>query len=313
MTTDADAGGRADSGRMTLTQILLRFGGVATRASLVRASSRKEFDAAVARGDIVRDSYGRYALPVADEALRAANRLSGVVSHRSAALHWGWEVKAVPDQPDVTIRRKRHLADGQADGVALHWADLKPDEMADMVTSVDRTLVDCVRSLPFDEALAVADSALRHRSITKAWLAQLADGIVGPGAPQARRVAREATHLAANPFESVLRAIALDVPGIDLKPQVVIADEQGQGRADLVDRKRRWVVEAESHSWHSRRGALRRDCRRYTKLVLLRWRVLRFAWEDVMFHPDYVRECLIAAADCASRQADPASADDAAA
>ncbi|MFP5253237.1 MAG: hypothetical protein ACLGH4_05525 [Actinomycetes bacterium] len=56
------------------------------------------------------------------------------------------------------------------------------------------------------------------------------------------------------------------------------------------------MVECESHSWHSRRGALRRDCRRYTKLVLLGWPVLRFAWEDVMFHPDYVRECLEAAA-----------------
>ncbi len=54
---------------------------------------------------------------------------------------------------------------------------------------------------------------------------------------------------------------------------------------------RRWVVEAESHSWHSKRGALRRDCRRYTKLVLLGWRVLRYAWEDVMFYPEYVRAC----------------------
>jgi len=59
-----------------------------------------------------------------------------------------------------------------------------------------------------------------------------------------------------------------------------------------VDRERRLVVEAESHSFHSRRGALRRDCRRYTKLVLLGWRVLRFAWEDVMFEQGYVRECL---------------------
>lgn len=54
----------------------------------------------------------------------------------------------------------------------------------------------------------------------------LAGGIRGPGAPQARRVAQEASHLAANPFESVLRAIALDVPGLNLRPQVVIAGPQ---------------------------------------------------------------------------------------
>ncbi len=288
---------------MNLSQGLHRLGGVADRATLVRLFSRKELRRAVAAGDVVRDAYGRYALPLADDAVRAAGRPSGVVSHRSAALHWGWEVKTVPDLPDVTIRRKRHLATGQSKGVVLHWANLRPAEVCDMVTSPERTLVDCLRSLPFDEALSVADSALRHRSVTKDRLVELAGAVSGPGARQARRVASEATALAANPFESALRAIGPDVRGLALEPQVVIADKQGRGRADLVDRERRWVVEAESHSWHSRRGALRRDCRRYTRLVLLGWRVLRFAWEDVMFEPDYVRECLSAAADLADQQA----------
>jgi very-short-patch-repair endonuclease len=288
---------------MTVTQVLHRLGGVASRKVLVRATSRKELNRAVVRGEVMRDAHGRYALPVADDALRAANRLSGVVSHRTAALHWGWEVKAVPERPDVTVRRKRHLAAHQADGVDLHWYDLPSDAVVGLVTSQEQTLVDCMRSLPFDEALAIVDSALRHRSVSTRRLIELADGIRGPGAPQARRVAREASHLAANPFESVLRAIGLDVPGLRLQPQVVITDKDGAGRADLVDRERRLVVEAESHTWHSGRGALRRDCRRYTKLVLLGWRVLRFAWEDVMFHPDYVRECLVSATALADQQA----------
>lgn len=288
---------------MDVPEVLERMGGVGTRAALVSATSLQEFRAAVAAEEIVRDAYGRYSLPVAAEALRAANALSGVVSHATAALHWGWEVKTTPDRPDVTVRRKRHLARGQGDGVALHWGDLGEDEVVGAVTSPDRTLVDCLRGLPFDEALAVADSALRHRATTQARLVSLAATVRGPGAPQARRVAREATARAANPFESVLRAIALDVPGIDLKPQVVISDGDGAGRTDLADRTRRWVVEAESHSFHSRRGALRRDCRRYTKLVLLGWKVLRFAWEDVMFFPEYVRECLESAAVLSSEQA----------
>lgn len=213
----------------------------------------------------------------------------------------------VPDLPDVTVRAKRHLAEGQSQGVEPHWSDLAPHEVRQGVTTVERTLVDCLRSLPFDEALAIADSALRHRSISKARLVDLAAGMRGRGAAQARRVAREATPLAANPFESVARAIGLDVEGLDLEPQVVIRDRTGRGRADLVDRSRRLVVECESHSWHSKRGALRRDCRRYTKLVLLGWRVLRFAWEDVMFHPDYVRECLEAAAGLVAEQENTAS------
>ncbi|HSV39758.1 MAG TPA: hypothetical protein VLI04_13455, partial [Nocardioidaceae bacterium] len=41
------------------------------------------------------------------------------------------------------------------------------------------------------------------------------------------------------------------------------------------------------------RGSLRNDCRRYTALAIRGWTVLRFAWEDVMLHPDYVRLALL--------------------
>jgi very-short-patch-repair endonuclease len=289
---------------MKVERVLVELGGVATRQALIKATSRRAFDAAVAQGSVIRDARGRYALPVAAESFRAANRLVGVVSHRSAALHWGWELKLSPPEPDVTVRRSRVIATERRKGVALHRADLAPEDVVGSVTSVARTLTDCLRSLPFDEALAIADSALRHRAITKPELIDLASSIRGPGAPQARRVAQEATDRAANPFESVLRAIALDVEGLDLEAQVVISDRTGSGRPDLVDRRRRLVVEAESHSFHSRRGALRRDCRRYTKLVLLGWRVLRFAWEDVMFEQAYVRECLEAVAQLLAAERD---------
>lgn len=114
-------------------------------------------------------------------------------------------------------------------------------------------------------------------------------------------MAREASALAANPFESVLRAIALDVPGLDLRPQVVVSEAGWTGRPDLVDRERRIVVEAESFEFHGRRAALRHDCERYTALVLLGWTVVRFAWEHVMFAPEYVSGCLRLLADPARR------------
>ena len=103
------------------------------------------------------------------------------------------------------------------------------------------------------------------------------------------------------PFESVLRAIALDVPGLDLRPQVAVSEAGWTGRPDLVDRERRIVVEAESFESQGRRAALRHDCERYTALVLLGWRVVRFAWEHVMFAPEYVAGCLRVLADPARR------------
>lgn len=103
-----------------------------------------------------------------------------------------------------------------------------------------------------------------------------------------------ATPLAANPFESGLRQIALRVPGLNVVPQVTIREPQLQVRPDLVDLELRVVLEADSFEWHGGRRALAEDARRYNVLVVNGWLVLRFSWEDVMFDPDYVREVLVA-------------------
>lgn len=150
--------------------------------------------------------------------------------------------------------------------------------MNGILTSQGRTVIDCAKTMPFDQALAIADSALRHRNITPRRLLQLAEAVPGRGRTACLRVAGEANGKAANPFESVLRAISLDISGLDLRPQ--------------VDESLRLVVEADSFEWHGKRKALKRDCERYNALVLVGWTVLRFSWEHVMFEPSYVDRCL---------------------
>jgi very-short-patch-repair endonuclease len=108
-----------------------------------------------------------------------------------------------------------------------------------------------------------------------------------------RRVARAARPEAANPFESVLRAIALDVPGLSVEPQRVIHGRRVWARPDLVDEDLRIVLEADSFAWHGGREALDRDASRYNRLAVEGWLVLRFSWEAVMFRPDEVREVLL--------------------
>jgi very-short-patch-repair endonuclease len=278
---------------VNLLQHLYRLGGVADRRILIDLTGRADVDRALREGEIVRDGRGRYAVPVADAGLRAANALSGVASHRTAAIHWGWEVKTVPEEPDVTVPRNRKVPAERRKGIDVHWEPLPPEDIVGgRVTSPRRTLTDCMRSLPFDEALAVADSALRHGSLSKATLVDLAEAVRGTGAPQCRRVAREASGDAANPFESVLRAISLDVPDIDLVPQVPISERNFSVCPDLVDLRRRVVAEADSLEWHGNRAALRIDCQRYNNLVVRGWHVLRFAWEDVMHDPASVRRTL---------------------
>ncbi len=68
---------------------------------------------------------------------------------------------------------------------------------------------------------------------------------------------------------------------------------------DLVDVRRRLVLEADSWTWHAGREAHDRDCWRYNALVLAGWTVLRFTWDQVMQHPERVLAALRAAAGAA--------------
>ena len=277
---------------MDVVEVLARCGGVSDARTLVGHTSRRRVATAVRRGLVVRDARGRYALPSADEAVRAAARLSGVTTGLSAAAAHGWELKWQPPRPTVTVPAKRRVSPERRDGVDLRWRDLDPDDVWGRVLRPGPAVIDCARTLPFDEALAVADSALRHGHVISERLRSLAEQVRTTGRAACLRVAGEADGLAANPFESVLRAISLDVAGLRLRPQVVIDEDGWTGRPDLVDTGRRLVVEADSFEFHGRRRGLVRDCERYNALVLRGWTVLRFSWEHVMLEPDYVREAL---------------------
>ena len=247
----------------------------------------RRIGAALDAGTIVRTATGRYVLPTADEARLAASRLTGVVSHTSAAAHWGWPVLTTPPIPHLTVRHKRRINSDPS--VVLHYRDLAADAVVDgWVTSRAQTVADCCLDLPFDEVLAVVDSALRtglrHRGI-RAISASLPDR-------SRRRVLTVLTASdarAANPFESVLRSIATSVPGLAAQPQHRIRLTTGARiRVDLGDEELRIVLEAHSFEFHADRKGFDRDCRRYDRLVLDDWLVLRFTWEMVMFEPGLV-------------------------
>lgn len=246
----------------------------------------------MAAGRVLRLGRGRFALSDAQRDRRRAVELAGVTSHLSAAQHHGWPVKTVPDQPWVTVRRKRHLDSDTRATVHVAYADLTTDEVRDGVTTPLRTVLDCARRLPFDEALAVADSALRAGGVTTSELGSAATRARGPGATACRRIAAEADGRAANPFESVLRAIVLDSGGFDAVPQHAVEARGRTWHPDLVDVRRRLVVEADSWEFHTGRDEHSRDCVRYTALSVCGWTVLRFTWEQVMLSPSYVSDVL---------------------
>jgi very-short-patch-repair endonuclease len=280
---------RADMDEVAET---LRFvGGVATWRILRVVHGARIIRRTATAGVIVRAARGRYVLPTASEHLRTAQSLGAILSHLSAAQHHGWAVKSVPDRAWVTVRHKRHLRPVQREIVHPRWADLGKGEVRHGVTTPLRTVLDCARGLPFDEGLAVADSALRSGLVTRAELSASASGAAGPGARRVRRVAAHADGRAANPFESVLRALAIE-EGFHLTPQLQITDSGLYALVDLGSEELRLAVEADGFEHHGTRKGLRKDCRRHTEFAVFGWSSLRFAFEDVMYEQAWVRWAL---------------------
>lgn len=271
-----------------MVDVLRRVGGWSMAADLVPICGRDALTRAVRSGAVLRIARGRYALPGLPDPWTAAFRLGGVVSHTTAAQHWGLSVLSPGGEAHITFARNRSRV--ARDGVQLHWSDLAISERdADLpVTTPIRTVLDCARTLPLGEALAVADSALRQRLIGPEELQRSADALAGPGRARCRRVANLADGRAESGLESVLRGIFVAHGIKGFVPQYVIRDDDFFARVDMADERRRLVAEADSFEHHGHRQALVRDCERYDELVVRGWRVLRFAWEQVMFRPEWV-------------------------
>lgn len=238
------------------------------------------------------------ALATIDAGRLAAASVGGAVSHLSAALHHGWKVKAPPVRPTPTVPRKRRLPNGLPD-LELHWADLPAEAVNHGVTTPVQTVVDCSRAYVIDVALAVADSALRSGLVSEAQLLAAARSAPRTGRGRAIQVACHASALADNPFESMLRAIALTVPGLEVRPQGWIGNA---GRADLVDDQLMIAIEADSWEHHGTRESFKHDVRRYAEFARFGWVVVRFLWEDFMRQPERVRDHLAQVAEVRARQ-----------
>ncbi|MEU0270163.1 DUF559 domain-containing protein [Nocardioides sp. NPDC006303] len=292
-----------------LTDVLRVRGGATTRKELLDLGLRDELDAALSGGTAVALTGARVALPGLPDDKSAALAIGGVVSGLSAARVWGWSLKHEPTQIEVTV--PRNSSRKARPGVVIRRRDLPGGAgSTGAITSRAQTVVDCARDLPFDEALCVADSALRDGLVTglaREDLIAAAEALPRTGRRRAFDVIAVADQRAANAFESVTRAIVLPIAGLSVEPQgdLGISEAGAAQYGDLVDARLKLLIECESWAYHSGEEPFRRDVRRYTDLVALGWTVLRFVWEDVMQRPDYVRRQVERVVERLGRQAVP--------
>lgn len=235
---------------------------------------------------------------------RFALEQRATLSHRSAAEYHGIPLLTDPARAEVTVRHGRRTPTTLMTSAEVHRRVLTPSDHADGVTTPLRTVLDCAIDLPFAEALAVADGALRSDAdapslVGRTELREAAERSSKRVRAGLRRIAELADGRAANPFESALRALALDIPGLSVEPQVDIAVSLSSRtvktdayRVDLADRRLGIAIEADSYTWHGNKAGFVRDCWRYSTLVAAGWLVLRLSWDAVVTEPAAVRELL---------------------
>ncbi|MEU0312425.1 DUF559 domain-containing protein [Nocardioides sp. NPDC006273] len=261
---------------MDAEAVLRELGGAAPYRALLASSTRSSIRKAVTDGRIVRVEHGRYALPATADGLDLATRIGGALALRSAAAAHGWALKTEPTLPEIAVPRGTRRGRGRSDARVL-WLRLELRDVRNRVTTPLRTVIDCARQLPFDEALAVADSALRSGQVTDLGSVRVS----GAGAARVHKVLDAAHERAANPFESVLRALCLD-SGLDVVPQRAVLAGGIVFHPDLTCLSKGVLIEADSFTFHSGRDAFSRDCERYNCYTLAGWRLIRFTYEQVM-------------------------------
>jgi very-short-patch-repair endonuclease len=222
-----------------------------------------------------------------------------VLSHQSAARVLGIDLLGNEEELAITVPRNDSRT--RLDGWTVHRGDtteLRPGALR--VTTPLRTLLDLSRVLPLPEAVAACDSALRKGLVSSTALRRRLGSAHGRGAAGTRAVAALVDDRCESVLESALRVVLLRSSLPRPRTQWAVPGSSPVARADFCWPEQRLVVEADGFAFHSERDAYRHDRARGNELVRLRWRVLRFTYEDVIGRPghvvDLVRECLGSAA-----------------
>lgn len=244
------------------------------REVLKRGPSRRQIDRHVARGEILRLRPGVIALPDARPDYVAAVLNNGRLTCVSAAGAYDlWTIS-----PANTLHLScRH---GHGGGYTNHRERTVPPHPRVPLVGVVDVLIHALRCLPPLEAAVMVECALRRGDTVRSFLL---DRLPGDRNGAARAVVGLVTCTAESPLEVVARVLFINA-GFHVETQVPLT---GVGRVDFL-LEGFLVVEVDGAAYHSDRRALRRDLRRNNGAIVGGYIVLRYSYEDIMFHPDEV-------------------------
>jgi len=244
-------------------------------------------------GELPDDAAARHRVAV----LAAVGELGAgaVVSHVSAAVLHRLPIWSIPLNR-VHITRSRANGARRSRYVQMHGATLNPGEIVTvdgvLVTSPARTVVDLARTVPFEQAVVVADAALAVGLVDTEGLGEVLERLVRRrGIPLARRAAAFADARTESVGESRSRvAIArAGLPPPEL--QWVVRDEAGQlvGRTDFAWPDHGVIGEFDGQIKYGRLlrpgqspgDVIFAEKIREDQLRDERWEVVRWTWPDL--------------------------------
>jgi len=285
--------------------IRMRQGVYATKRALDWANAANAANAATAanaanaanpaNGDPAPDPVRAHVLSV----LAAMATVGGnaVASYHSAALLHRLSLLTSPPDGTVTLTlpsAKKWNRTEPAD-VVFHASDLPKEHVTRLydvpVTTVARTVADLARTLPFTDAVVVADSALNQEKATKHELLQALAQCKGwPGVREARRAVEFADERAESPLESAARVVFAEAGLAPPELQVTIQGEQEQfaARVDFLWRARKVIAEADGLVKYNDRKDLLKERERDHQLREAGYTTVHFTWQELFQKPETV-------------------------
>jgi Protein of unknown function (DUF559) len=299
---------RNSSGRGTHREIALlsdKQHGVFSRSQALEAGlTRDQIEYRTTTGAFVIVDYAVYRVAGAQSGWQQrlmAACLAGpaVASHRSAGRLWG-----LPDMPDdlIEVTALRHRRRRSPDVIwheSYHLTERDITELKGVpVTRPIRTFLDLgVVSSVGDLEIVLNEGLRRNLLSIPAILRRLEEfGPLRPGTAAVQAVLsryvpeqRAPESVLETRFLQLIRSAGLPVP----VPQYELKLSNGSVvRIDFAYPQRMIAVELDGDAYHSGQLARKRDGRRDTQLGTLRWRVLRFDWDDVTRTPEYVLQTI---------------------
>lgn len=209
----------------------------------------------------------------------------GVFSHESAAALWGLDLLTVPQMIDAYSRS--HCATDR-ERIHRHKTAITPDEFTRlpgtsiMVTTVSRTLQDCARSMPFREAVVLADSIMRRGLMEHHEVIETLLNLTGYGSSAGPLLAQAVDASSESAGESLTRCLLMEHMLPLLVTQYPISCEGRNYRVDFAWPEARLILEFDGEQKYvDHPGRDRSEAARDRALTRTGWTVVHITWADI--------------------------------